>query len=75
MSRFKKYQVLKCKVPVRDYTGRITGFREFYEFSGPSRKRPKQAYCTVIGNGTWDECIDQAHYYNSKYKTRHNVMP
>ena len=75
MSRFKKYQVLKCKVPVRDYTGRITGFREFYEFSGPSRKRPEKTDCTVVGNGTWDECIDQAHYYNKKFNTRHNVMP
>ena len=75
MSQFKKYQVIKCTVPVKDSKGKIIRYNSFYEFSGPSRKRPQGARCAVVGNGTWDECIDKARDYNKRNGINHSVMP
>lgn len=75
LSQFKKYQVIKCSIPVKNSDGEIIRYRIFYEFSGPSRGRPRGANCSVVGNGTWDECIDKARAYNKKFGLDHGVMP
>jgi len=75
MSQFKKYQVIKCVVPIKDNKGKIIRYKTFYEFSGPSRARPKRTKCSAVGSGTWEECLDKARNYNQRYGFDHSVMP
>ncbi len=75
-AQFNTYRVIKCKVPVRDYTGRIVRYRIFYEFSGKNRKYPTGAECSAIGNScTWEGCIDMAQKYNIRDNTGYSVLP
>jgi hypothetical protein len=75
LSQFKKYQVIKCVITIKNDKGKIIGYKTFYEFSGPSRARPKKAKCSAVWTGTWEECLNRARYYNKKYDTKHSVMP
>ncbi len=74
MSQFRNYQVVKCRVPIKDYQGRVMYYKDIFDFSGPNRGRPANANCTVVQNGTWEECIDLARKYNQRYNTGHNVL-